>query len=43
MVIGDEGHGLNHAELIDLLEEKNMEVEMIDGGQPVYHYIFGVE
>ncbi|RJP28412.1 MAG: DAK2 domain-containing protein [Actinobacteria bacterium] len=43
MVIGDEGHGLNHAELIDLLEDKGMEVEVIDGGQPVYHYIFGVE
>jgi len=43
MIIGDEGHGLNHAELIDLLEDKNMEVEVIDGGQPVYHYIFGVE
>jgi len=43
MIIGDEGHGLNHAELIDLLEEKDMEVEVIDGGQPVYHYIFGVE
>ncbi len=43
MIIGEEGHGLNHAVLVDLLEEKGMEVEVIDGGQPVYHYIFGVE
>lgn len=43
MIIGDEGHGLNHSQLVDLLEEKGMEVEVIDGGQPVYHYIFGAE
>jgi uncharacterized protein len=43
MVIGDEAHGLNHSELMDLLEGKGLEVEVIDGGQPVYHYIFGVE
>jgi uncharacterized protein len=43
MIIGDEGHGLDHAELMDLLEDKGLEVEVIDGGQPVYHYIFGVE
>lgn len=43
MIIGDEAHGLNHSELMDILEDKGLEVEVIDGGQPVYHYIFGVE
>jgi DAK2 domain fusion protein YloV len=43
MVIGDEAHGLNHSELMELLEDRGLEVEVIDGGQPVYHYIFGVE
>jgi len=43
MIIGEEAHGLNHAEIMDFLEDKDLEVEVIDGGQPVYHYIFGVE
>ncbi len=43
MIIGDEAHGLNHSALMDILENKGLEVEVIDGGQPVYHYIFGVE
>lgn len=43
MIIGDEAHGLNHAEIMELIEDRGLEVEVIDGGQPVYHYIFGVE
>lgn len=43
MVIGDDAYGLDHSELMGLLEDKGLEVEVIDGGQPVYHYIFGVE
>ena len=43
MIIGDDAHGLDHNELMDKLEDKGLEVEVIDGGQPVYHYIFGVE
>ncbi|MEW6553260.1 MAG: DAK2 domain-containing protein [Actinomycetota bacterium] len=43
MVIGDEAYGLDHSELVGLLEDRGLEVEVIDGGQPVYHYIFGVE
>jgi dihydroxyacetone kinase-like predicted kinase len=43
LVIGDGAYGLDHSELVDQLEEKGLEVEVIDGGQPVYHYIFGVE
>ncbi len=43
MIIGEEAHGLDHSELMDLLDGKGLEVEVIDGGQPVYHYIFGVE
>jgi fatty acid kinase len=43
MVIGDEAYGLDHSELMGLLEDRGLEVEVIDGGQPVYHYIFGVE
>ncbi len=43
MIIGDEAHGLDHAGIMDLIEGGGLEVEVIDGGQPVYHYIFGVE
>jgi len=43
MIIGEEAHGLNHAEIMEMLEDRGLEVEVIDGGQPVYHYIFGVE
>ncbi len=43
MIIGDGAYGLDHSELVDQLEDKGLEVEVIDGGQPVYHYIFGVE
>lgn len=43
MIIGEDAHGLDHNKLMDQLEDKGLEVEVIDGGQPVYHYIFGVE
>ena len=43
VIIGDEAAGEDHSQIMDLLEEKGLEVEVIDGGQPVYQYIFGVE
>jgi fatty acid kinase len=43
VIIGEEALGEDHGTIMDLLEEKGLEVEVIDGGQPVYHYIFGVE
>ncbi len=43
VIIGDDAQGLDHGRIVSYLEEKGLEVEVIDGGQPVYHYIFGVE
>ncbi|NPV59286.1 MAG: DAK2 domain-containing protein [Actinobacteria bacterium] len=43
VIIGDEAGGQDHGRIVDFLEDKGLEVEVIDGGQPVYHYIFGVE
>ncbi|MBC7229192.1 MAG: DAK2 domain-containing protein [Actinobacteria bacterium] len=43
VIIGEEARGLDHGPIVDLLEGRGLEVEVIDGGQPVYHYIFGVE
>jgi fatty acid kinase len=43
VIIGEGARGEDHTEILDLLEGKGLEVEVIDGGQPVYQYIFGVE
>jgi Fatty acid kinase subunit A-like, C-terminal len=43
VVIGEGARGEDHAEILDFLKDKGLEMEVIDGGQPVYQYIFGVE
>ena len=43
VIVGEEASGMDHGPIIDMLEKKGLEVEVIDGGQPVYHYIFGLE
>lgn len=43
VIIGEDAIGGDHGEILDYLEGRGLEVEVIDGGQPVYHYIFGVE
>ncbi len=43
VIAGEGASGKDHGPLVAMLEKKGLEVEVIDGGQPVYHYIFGVE
>lgn len=43
VIVGEDAQGEDHGEIMDLLEEKGLEMELVDGGQPVYPYIFGVE
>lgn len=43
VIVGEEAKGEDHGEIVRFLEDKGLEVEVIDGGQPVYHYIFGLE
>lgn len=43
VIIGEDAKKEKHDWILDLLADKGLEVEVIDGGQPVYQYIFGVE
>ncbi len=43
VVIGEEARDADHAAILDLISEKGLDAEVIEGGQPVYQYIFGVE
>ena len=43
VIIGEDVKKEKHDFILDLLADKDLEVEVIDGGQPVYQYIFGVE
>jgi DAK2 domain fusion protein YloV len=43
VIVGEGAAGRDHRNILRFLEEKGLEVEVIDGGQPVYHYIFGLE
>ena len=43
VIVGEGAAGMDHGPIIEMLEERGLEVEVIDGGQPVYHYIFGLE
>jgi len=43
VIIGEDADEGKHDLILDLLAEKGLEVEVVDGGQPVYQYIFGLE
>ena len=43
VVVGEEEMGKEHRAVVELLEAKGLEVEVIEGGQPIYNYIFGIE
>ncbi len=43
VIVGEGAAGRDQGDIVRFLEEEGFEVEVIDGGQPVYHYIFGVE
>jgi dihydroxyacetone kinase-like predicted kinase len=43
VIIGEDAKKEKHDFILDLLADKGLEAEVIDGGQPVYQYIFGVE
>ena len=43
VIVGEEAEGGDHGEILRLISGKGLEAEVIEGGQPVYHYIFGVE
>jgi DAK2 domain fusion protein YloV len=43
VIIGGDARDEHHHGLTDLLEDRGLEVEIIDGGQPVYQYIIGLE
>lgn len=43
VIVGEEAAGEDHRPIVEMLEKRGLEVEVIDGGQPVYHYIFGLE
>ncbi len=43
VIVGEGAAGRDQGDIVRFLEEKGLEVEVIDGGQPVYHYIFGLE
>lgn len=43
VIVGREAEGRDHGDIVRFLEERGLEVEVIQGGQPVYHYIFGLE
>ncbi len=43
VIIGKEAQEADHGGILDLITEKGLEPEVIEGGQPVYQYIFGVE
>ncbi|OFW55720.1 MAG: hypothetical protein A2Y75_05975 [Candidatus Solincola sediminis] len=43
VIIGEEADEADHGEILDFIGEKGLEPEVIEGGQPVYQYIFGIE
>jgi DAK2 domain fusion protein YloV len=43
VIVGEGAAGRDQGDIVRFLEDKGLEVEVIDGGQPVYHYIFGLE
>ncbi|MGQ9537128.1 MAG: DAK2 domain-containing protein [Actinomycetota bacterium] len=43
VIVGEGAAGKDQGDIVRFLEERGLEVEVIDGGQPVYHYIFGLE
>lgn len=43
VVVGEEALGNDRSSILEFLEGKGMELEVIEGGQPVYQYIFGIE
>ncbi len=43
VIVGEEARERDHGDIVRHLEERGLEVEVIYGGQPVYHYIFGLE
>ncbi len=42
-IVGEEADEASRAGILGSIEEAGLEVEVIDGGQPVYHYIIGAE
>jgi dihydroxyacetone kinase-like predicted kinase len=43
VIVGEGAGDGDNGEVVDFLEGKGLEVEVIEGAQPVYQYIFGVE
>ncbi len=42
-IVGEDADEASRASILGSIEESGLEVEVIDGGQPVYHYIIGAE